>query len=141
MASSESIMNREIMKTDVKPNIGVTDEARKALVAILNARLCDEYTLTTKTKKYHWNVIGPRFHQLHEFLEEQYEQLDEMSDEIAERVRQLGGKSLGTMEEFVRHSSIEEDPGQYPEAQAMLANLLKDHETIIQTLRENADEA
>ena len=63
-----------------------------------------------------------------------------MIDEIAERARQLGGKSFGTMEEFVRHSSIKEDPGEYPEANKMIANLLKDHEFIIQTLRRNADE-
>jgi starvation-inducible DNA-binding protein len=138
--ASESVMTRETMKTDVKPNIGVADDARKSLVELLNSRLCDENVLYIKTKKYHWNVIGPRFSQLHEFFEEQYEILDEMIDEIAERTRQLGGKSLGTMEEFVKHASIEEDP-KYPDPQAMIANLLKDHETIIKTLRKNADEA
>lgn len=138
--TSESILTPEIMKADVKTDIGLPDDARKGVVEILNARLCDEYTLYTKTRKYHWNVVGPRFHQLHEFFEEQYEELDEIVDEIAERIRQLGGKSFGTMEEFVRHSSIEEDPNQYPDAQTMIANLLKDHETIIKTLRKNADE-
>ncbi|HEX2013824.1 MAG TPA: DNA starvation/stationary phase protection protein, partial [Nitrososphaera sp.] len=99
-----------------------------------------EYTLYTKTRKYHWNVVGPRFYPLHEFFGEQYEILDEMVDEIAERARQLGGRSFGTMEEFVRHSSIEEDPSEYPDAQKMISNLLEDHESIIQTLRKNADE-
>ena len=100
-------------------------------------RLCDEYVLYTKTRKFHWNVVGPRFSQLHEFFEEQYE----MIDEIAERARQLGGRSLGTLDKFVRHSSINEDPGQNPDAQTMISNLLKDHEVIIKTLRKNADEA
>jgi starvation-inducible DNA-binding protein len=130
-----------IMEQDVKTDIGVKDDARKKLVETLNMRLCDEYVLYTKTRKYHWNVIGPRFHQLHEFFKEQYEILDEMVDEIAERARQLGGKSLGTLDEFVRYSSIDEDPGQNPEAQTMISNLLKNHETIIKTLRKNADEA
>src|SRR5919106_6903305 len=80
-----------IMEQDVKTDIGVKDDARKKLVETLNMRLCDEYVLYTKTRKYHWNVIGPRFHQLHEFFKEQYEILDEMVDEIAERARQLGG--------------------------------------------------
>lgn len=138
--ASKSTMSPEIMKADVKTNIGLSDESRKSVVDILNARLCDEYTLYTKTRKYHWNVVGPRFQMLHEFFEEQYEIIEEMIDEVAERARMLGGKSFGTMEEFVMHSSIKEDPGEYPDAGKMIANLLKDHETIIQTLRKNADE-
>ncbi|HKU48819.1 MAG TPA: DNA starvation/stationary phase protection protein [Nitrososphaera sp.] len=138
--ASKSTMSPEIMKADVKTNIGLSDDSRKGVVEILNSRLCDEYTLYTKTRKYHWNVVGSRFHQLHEFFQEQYEILDEMVDETAERARQLGGKSFGTMEEFVRHSSIKEDPGEYPDANKMITNLLKDHESVIQTLRKNADE-
>src|SRR5207247_6510243 len=95
-----------IMEKDVRTDIGVKDDASKKLVEILNMRLCDEYVLDTKTRNCHWNVIGPRFSQLHEFFEEQYEILDEIADEVAERARQLGGKSLGTLEEFARHSSI-----------------------------------
>ncbi len=140
MASEISTLSRELMKTDMKPNIGVEDDARTKIVEMLNSRLSDEYVLYTKTRKYHWNVIGPRFSQLHKFLEEQYEILDEMVDDIAERARHLGGKSLGTLDEFARMSSIEEDPGKYPEAQKMLSNLLKDHEATIQTLRKNIDE-
>ena len=61
-------MSTEIMKADVKTNIGLSDDSRKGVVEILNARLCDEYTLYTKTRKYHWNVVGPRFQQLHGFF-------------------------------------------------------------------------
>ena len=138
--ASKSTLSSEIMKSDIKANIGLTDEARKGVVEILNNRLSDEYTLSTKTRKFHWNVVGPRFHQLHEFFQEQYEILDGMIDEIAERSRQLGGKSFGTLEEFVRHSSIEENPNENPDAQKMIGILLKDHESVIQTLRKNAEE-
>jgi starvation-inducible DNA-binding protein len=141
MASKSSTESTAIMDRGFKTDIGVKDDARKKLVETLNMRLCDEYVLYTKTRKYHWNVVGPRFSQLHEFFEEQYEILEEMIDEVAERARQLGGKSLGTLDEFVRHSSLNEDPGQNPDAQTMISNLLKDHETIIKTLRKNADEA
>lgn len=141
MASKSSTESTAMMDRGVKTDIGVKDDARKKLVETLNMRLCDEYVLYTKTRKYHWNVVGPRFSQLHEFFEEQYEIIDEMIDETAERARQLGGKSLGTLDEFVRHSSINEEPGQNPDPQTMISNLLKDHETIIKTLRKNADEA
>lgn len=141
MASKTTTESTAMMDRGVKTDIGVKDDSRKKLVETLNMRLCDEYVLSTKTRKFHWNVVGPRFSQLHEFFEEQYEIIDEMIDEIAERARQLGGKSLGTLEEFVRHSSINEDPGQNPDAQTMISKLLKDHEAIIKTLRKNADEA
>jgi len=140
-SKSSSATSTAIMEHDIKTDIGVKDDARKKIVETLNMRLSDEYVLYTKTRKYHWNVIGPRFHQLHEFFEEQYEILDEMIDEIAERTRQLGGKSLGTLDEFARNSSINEEPGQNPDAQTMISNLLNDHETVIKTLRKNADEA
>jgi starvation-inducible DNA-binding protein len=139
--ASKSLESTAIVDRGVKTDIGVRDDARKKLVETLNMRLCDEYVLYTKIRKYHWNAVGPRFSQLHEFFKEQYEILDEMIDEIAERARQLGGKSLGTLDEFVRHSSINEDQGQNPNAQTMISNLLKDHETIIKTLRKSADEA
>jgi starvation-inducible DNA-binding protein len=139
--SSSATSTAAIMEQGIKTDIGVKDDARKKIVETLNMRLSDEYVLYTKTRKYHWNVIGPRFHQLHEFFEEQYEILDEMIDEIAERTRQLGGKSLGTLEEFASNSSINEQPGQNPDAQTMISNLLNDHETVIKTLRKNADEA
>jgi starvation-inducible DNA-binding protein len=140
-SKSSSAASTAIMDRDIKTDIGVKDDARKKIVETLNMRLSDEYVLYTKTRKYHWNVIGPRFHQLHEFFKEQYEILDEMIDEIAERARQLGGKSLGTLDEFARNSSINEEPGQNPDAQTMISNLLNDHETVIKTLRKNADEA
>jgi starvation-inducible DNA-binding protein len=140
-SKSSSAASTAIMEQGIKTDIGVKDDARKKIVETLNMRLSDEYVLYTKTRKYHWNVIGPRFHQLHEFFKEQYEILDEMVDEIAERARQLGGKSLGTLDEFARNSSINEEPGQNPDAQTMISNLLNDHERVIKTLRKNADEA
>jgi starvation-inducible DNA-binding protein len=143
MASSTSkgVLSAEAMRTEIKPDIGVEDNSRKALVELLNVCLCDTSVLYIKTKNYHWNIIGPRFAQLHKFLEEQYEELDEMVDEMAERARQLGGKSLGTMEEYLRHTSLKEEPGKFPDAQTMLSNLLKDHEAIIRNLRDAADQA
>src|ERR687894_1119597 len=142
MASkSGSATSTAIMEHGIKTDIGVKDDARKKLVETLNMRLCDEYVLYTKTRKYHWNVIGPRCHQMHEFFKEQYEALDEMIDEIAERARQLGGKSLGTLDEFARYSDIYDEPGQNPDAETMISNLLNDHEKLIKAIRKNADEA
>ena len=91
--------------------------------------------LYTKTKNYHWNVVGPQFHNLHKFLDEQYEELAEIVDDVAERARSLGGPALGTLGEFLKQMRLKEHPGLYPGAREMIANLLADHEALIRTLR------
>ena len=74
-------------------SIGLSESNRDSVVKILNAVLSDEYVLYTKTRNYHWNVVGPQFNDLHKFFESQYEALNETIDEVAERARTLGGKA------------------------------------------------
>ena len=71
----------------MNPNIAMSDSNRQSVVEILNALLADEYVLYTKTRNYHWNVVGPQFNDLHKFFEAQYEDLDGIVDEVAERAR------------------------------------------------------
>jgi starvation-inducible DNA-binding protein len=122
----------------MNPNLGITDKDRSGVVKILNTLLADEYVLYTKTRNYHWNVVGPQFNDLHKFFGEQYEQLDDFVDDVAERARQLGGHSVATLSEFVEEARLKEHPGQYPAAEEMLENLLADHEAIIRQLRADA---
>jgi starvation-inducible DNA-binding protein len=117
------------------PNIDIPDNDRKAVVEILNRLLSDEYVLLTKTRNYHWNVTGPQFSELHAFFESQYDALNEVVDEVAERARQLGGRAFGTLAEFAKAARLTEQPGGAPAARDMLASLLADHETVIRSLR------
>jgi len=119
----------------MKPEIGLLDKNRDAVVKILNTTLSDEMVLLVKTRNYHWNVTGPQFNDLHKFLDTQYEELNEIVDDIAERARVLGGMAFGTMGEFQKQSRLKEHPGQHPSPKSMLSNLLSDHEAIIRTLR------
>jgi len=123
----------------MKPNIGINDAQRAAVVEILNTLLSDEYLLYTKTRNYHWNVVGPQFNDLHKFFEAQYEELNGIVDEVAERARTLGGNALGTLAEFTQHARLKEQPGQAPDAKGMLAALLADHEAVIRSLRTDAE--
>ena len=123
----------------MKPNISINDTQRAAVVEILNTLLADEYLLYTKTRNYHWNVVGPQFNDLHKFFETQYGELDGIVDVVAERARALGGNALGTLAEFTQHARLKEQPGQNPDAKAMLAALLADHEALIRTLRPDAE--
>lgn len=120
--------------TKKAPDLGLTDEARKGVVDILNTLLADEFVLYTKTRNYHWNVVGPAFSQLHKFFEGQYEALDELIDEVAERARALGGRASGSLAEFSKATRLKEATGDV-NALAMVADLLADHETVVRNLR------
>lgn len=120
-------------------SIGLTAKARTQIVDLLNARLSDTVVLYIKTRKYHWNVTGMHFAELHEFFEEQYDQLEGAMDEIAERVRQLGGIALGTLSEFSQTTTLTEAPGVNPAAAEMVRDLLADHEAVIRQLRKDID--
>ena len=120
-------------------NIGLTDRQRAGVIDLLNHDLADAYLVLVKTKKYHWDVVGPQFMTLHKLWEEQYAALSESIDEIAERVRTLGGYPVGTMAGCLQLASIKEDPGDVPMATGMVARLVTDHEQIIRNLREHID--
>ncbi|MHB2026854.1 MAG: Dps family protein [Elusimicrobiota bacterium] len=119
----------------MKPNIAINENSRKKTSAVLNSLLSDEYLLYTKTRNFHWNVTGPQFSDLHKFFEDQYEELDGIIDETAERARALGETALGSMAEFLKNSRLKERTGVSPEAAKMIAELLGDHESVIRSLR------
>lgn len=123
----------------MQPNIGLSEGHCEGVVQLLTVLLADEYVLYTKTRDYHWNVVGPQFHELHELFEDQYKSLNKVVDDMAERIRMLGKPAIGTLAEFAQHTRLKEHPGHYPAAHEMLANLQTDHETVIRQLRSDAE--
>ncbi len=121
-------------------NIGLNDQQREGVITLLNQDLSDLYLVLVKTKKYHWDVVGPQFRTLHQLWEEQYETLTLTIDACAERVRMLGGYPVGTMEGFLNLASIKEHSGDIPNATEMVSRLVKDHETIIRNLRKHVSQ-
>ena len=121
-------------------NIGLSEKERQGVVDILNKVLADAYLLLIKTKKYHWDVVGPQFRTLHELWGDQYEALTVSIDAVAERARMLNGYPLGTAAGFLKEASIKEHPGDLPNAEEMVKRLVIDHEQIIRNLREFVDQ-
>ncbi len=119
----------------MKVEIGLSDAQREGVCQILKALLADEFTLYTKARNYHWNVVGPHFHDLHKLFEEQYEALDEIVDQVAERIRTLGGVAPGTLQEFSQAKRLVEHPGTVPHWREMVRNLAMDHEALCRQLR------
>jgi len=124
----------------MKPNIGIPEKKLKAVADLLALALADQVTLYTKTRKFHWNVSGESFMELHKLFEGQYKKLEEAIDEVAERINKLGSKTIGTMAEFGKLASIKEHPGKYPSSKEMIEELLEDHESIVIQLRKSIDQ-
>lgn len=128
----------------MKPNIGVSDKNRKRVAAALGDLLANEVALYIATRGAHWNVTGPQFGALHAFFEEQYEALDEIMDELAERIRALGEKAPATVGAYAKARSIDDGAGEAKDAFEMIAGLLTAHEAVAAQLvkaAELADEA
>lgn len=115
-----------------KMNVGLTDADRKELAQGLSDILASTYQLLIKTHVYHWNVVGPLFHTIHTLTEEQYNELFEATDIIAERIRALGhhapagkGKEQTVTLNASGRSALE-----------MVEDLISDHEEAVRKMRE-----
>jgi len=117
-------------------NIGISQKNTHAVSSILNKILADEQVLYAKTRNYHWNITGPHFHALHLFLNSQYEELEELADEVAERVRQIGHYAVGTLTDFLELTHLSESDTSDLSAEGMIKSLVSDHEAVIIVLRE-----
>ena len=115
-------------------DIGIEQEDRSASIEALRKVLGDTYALYFKTHGYHWNVTGPRFKALHELFMEQYTELWQALDELAERIRALGAYAPMSSEEVLSHASIKPDNG-VPDAEDMINNLVRGHETLAQVAK------
>lgn len=123
-----------------KVDIGITQKNCNNVGDLLNKLLANQYVLYTKTLNYHWNVVGEDFYPLHLFFQKQYEELLDIVDDVAERVRTMGVQTIASLKEFQRLTTLEEDLfGSSKNAHQMLHQLLKDHETVIKQLRKDVD--
>lgn len=121
----------------MQPNIGIKQELLAAVSHSLGKILADEFILYTKTRKAHWCVTGPDFHNKHLFFESQYQQLEEIIDDMAERIRTLGHFPPATLKEFLALTHLTEMTREKNDSTGFIKDLLHDHESILIHLREN----
>lgn len=117
-----------------------TDKREKQLAAGLTGLLADSYVLHNSTQVCHWNVEGPQFHSLHAMFEQQYGELAEAIDVIAERVRSLGFYTPGTLTDLTKHSRIQQ-PGNLRDSKEMLRHLIEAHRQVVHRATELRGEA
>lgn len=116
-------------------NIGISEKDRAAIAGGLSQLLADTYTLYLTTHNFHWNVTGPMFNSLHAMFMEQYTELWNAVDPIAERIRSLGHRAPGSYAEYGKLASIADVPTSTPKALEMVRILVDGHEAVARTAR------
>ncbi len=107
----------------------------KNLSSVLNALLADIFALYLKTKNFHWHMSGPHFRDYHLLLDEQATQIFAISDDIAERVRKIGGTTLRSIGHIARLQRISDNDQEFVSAHDMLRELHKDNQALVESLR------
>ena len=113
--------------------------ARRDITGALNALLADTFALYMKTKNFHWHVSGPHFRDYHLLFDEQADQIFATTDDIAERVRKVGGTTLRSIGNIARLQRIPDNDADYVDPLDMLAELRSDNQALIGSMRETHD--
>jgi starvation-inducible DNA-binding protein len=114
----------------------LSEDAVREVSKALKGLLADAFALYLKTKNFHWHVSGPHFRDYHLLLDEQAEQIFATTDELAERVRKIGGTTLRSIGDIARHQSIEDNDERFVAPRDMLRELMADNKKVAEAMRE-----
>ncbi|HEY1630391.1 MAG TPA: DNA starvation/stationary phase protection protein [Rhizomicrobium sp.] len=128
--SNKSGASRLDTPTDLK------DKGVQEISKVLNGLLADAFALYLKTKNFHWHVSGPNFRDYHLLFDEHAEQIFETTDEIAERVRKIGGRTLHSIGEITKHQHIKDNNETFVAPGDMVRELMEDNKTMMRLMRE-----
>jgi starvation-inducible DNA-binding protein len=114
---------------------GFAPEQVKNISSVLNALLADVFVLYLKTKNFHWHMSGPHFRDYHLLLDQQGEQIFAMTDDIAERVRKVGGTTVRSIGHIAKLQRITDNDQEFVPARDMLLELHADNKAFVESLR------
>jgi len=119
----------------------LSSEAVREISAALNALVADTFALYVKTKNFHWHISGPHFRDYHLLLDDQGEQIFDTTDELAERVRKIGGRTLHSIGHIAKLQTIKDNDEDYVDPEDMLLELVRDNKALVASMREAHDVA
>jgi starvation-inducible DNA-binding protein len=134
MSKEATLKERRTAKLATPTDLG--SNATRDISGALNALLADVFALYLKTKNFHWHVSGPHFRDYHLMFDEQGDQIFAMTDDIAERVRKIGGTTIRSIGNIARLQRIPDNDADFVDPQDMLAELRSDNQALITSLRE-----
>ena len=114
---------------------GFDAEQVKNISSVLNALLANFFALYLKTKNFHWHMSGPHFRDYHLLLDEQGEQIFAITDDIAERVRKVGGTTIRSIGHIAKLQRLSDNDQEFVSARDMLLELHADNKALVESLR------
>ena len=129
---------KELIRRQKAPLTTPSDIDKKSVEEItgaLNAFLADVFALYLKTKNFHWHMSGPHFRDYHLLLDDHGDQIFAMTDDVAERVRKLGGTTIRSIGHIARLQRIADNDAEYVTPQDMLSELREDEKALVLSMR------
>src|ERR1700719_376731 len=130
---------RHLRTAPLETPTGLKPNATQDVSAALNLLLADMFALYLKTKNFHWHMSGPHFRDYHLLLDEQGEQIFATTDDLAERVRKIGGLTLRSIGHIARLQRVKDNDAEYVTPLDMLAELRDDNKQLTAHMRETHD--
>ncbi len=124
-----------LQKVPLATPIDVDPQAVKGIAGSLNALLADVFALYLKTKNFHWHMSGPHFRDYHLLLDEHADQIVGVTDDIAERVRKIGGTTIRSIGHIARLQRVPDNDADYVDPTDMLSELREDDEALVMCMR------
>jgi starvation-inducible DNA-binding protein len=137
MSKDQAVKERRKAPLQTPTDLG--SNARRDIASALNVLLADTFALYLKTKNFHWHVSGPHFRSLHLLFDEHADQIFATTDDIAERVRKVGGITLHSIGEIARLQRVADNDADYVDPLDMVEELRSDNQALIASLREIHD--
>ena len=136
MATTQRAVVKDRRKAPMATPSDIRPEGVKQITGALNALLADVFTVYLKTKNFHWHMTGPHFRDYHLLLDEHAEQIFAMTDDIAERVRKIGGTTIRSIGHVARLHRIPDNDAEFVDAPDMLSELRDDNQALVTSLLE-----
>src|SRR5438876_4735039 len=127
------------VSSDLDTPTDLPQEAVGKISAALNALLADAFALYLKTKNFHWHVSGRHFHDYHLMLDEQSDAIFATTDQLAERVRKIGGTTLKSIGQVAKLQTIKDNNEDYVPPREMLRELMQDNKHVAGAMRKAHD--
>jgi starvation-inducible DNA-binding protein len=122
---------RDALETPTDLDPSAVDE----ISTVLRELLADVFVLYLKTKNFHWHMSGPHFRDYHLLLDEHADQIFDITDDIAERARKIGGTTLRSIGDIARHQRLKDNDKDFVDPKDMLAELSADNQVLTRSLR------
>jgi starvation-inducible DNA-binding protein len=133
MSTTSELIERQ--KSPLANRSDIEAESVKEITGALNALLADVFSLYLKTKNFHWHMSGPHFRDYHLLLDDHGDQIFAMTDDIAERVRKIGGTTIRSIGQIARLQRIPDNDADFVTPKDMLSELHEDEKALVLSMR------